>query len=293
MAFRTLASRIPVDAAAASLRPGMELAGRKALLTGATGGLGRAIAKALAGRGRDPGAQRPQGRGAGGAGRGAARRRPPGPARRPGRARRGREARRGGRRRRRPRRQRRPARRPAGCDDFSPSRSSGALRVNLEAPMLMARALVPGDGRARLRPPRLHRLALGQGGDPALLRSTTRPSSACAASPSACAPTSARRASASRSSPRASSATPACSPTPAPTPIAGVGTGTPEQVAGAVVKAIERNKVEIVVAPLQQRAARPLRAGQPRRSRSRSPAAAPARRPPRHIADGHPTSAER
>src|SRR5207245_1516658 len=36
---------------AASLRPGMELAGRTALLTGATGGLGRAIAQALAGRG--------------------------------------------------------------------------------------------------------------------------------------------------------------------------------------------------------------------------------------------------
>src|SRR3954470_5147646 len=36
------------DAAAGSLRLGMNLSGRKALLTGATGGLGRAIAKALA-----------------------------------------------------------------------------------------------------------------------------------------------------------------------------------------------------------------------------------------------------
>ena len=37
-------------------------------------------------------------------------------------------------------------------------------------------------------------------------------------------------------------------------PPPGMGTGTPEQVAGAVVKAIERNKVELVVAPLSQRA---------------------------------------
>ena len=37
-------------------------------------------------------------------------------------------------------------------------------------------------------------------------------------------------------------------------PIPGLGTGTPEQVAAAVVKAIEKNKVEITVAPPQQRA---------------------------------------
>jgi hypothetical protein len=36
-------------------------------------------------------------------------------------------------------------------------------------------------------------------------------------------------------------------------PIPGLGTGSPRQVAGAVVKAIERNKVEIAVAPIQQR----------------------------------------
>ena len=34
----------------------------------------------------------------------------------------------------------------------------------------------------------------------------------------------------------------------------GVGTGTPQQVAAAVVRAIERNKGEITVAPLRQRA---------------------------------------
>jgi len=36
-------------------------------------------------------------------------------------------------------------------------------------------------------------------------------------------------------------------------PIPGLGTGSPKQVADAVVKAIERNKVEISVAPVQQR----------------------------------------
>jgi short-subunit dehydrogenase len=36
-------------------------------------------------------------------------------------------------------------------------------------------------------------------------------------------------------------------------PIPGLGTGSPRQVADAVVKAIEQNKVEVTVAPLQQR----------------------------------------
>lgn len=36
-------------------------------------------------------------------------------------------------------------------------------------------------------------------------------------------------------------------------PIPGLGTGSPQQVADAVVKCIERNKVEIAVAPVQQR----------------------------------------
>jgi short-subunit dehydrogenase len=37
-------------------------------------------------------------------------------------------------------------------------------------------------------------------------------------------------------------------------PIPGLGTGTPQQVANAVVRAIEHNKVEIAVAPVRQRA---------------------------------------
>ena len=36
-------------------------------------------------------------------------------------------------------------------------------------------------------------------------------------------------------------------------PIPGLGTGSPQQVAAAVVKAIEQNKVEVAVAPVQQR----------------------------------------
>jgi short-subunit dehydrogenase len=36
-------------------------------------------------------------------------------------------------------------------------------------------------------------------------------------------------------------------------PIPGLGTGTPQQVAAAVIKAIEKNKVEVAVAPPQQR----------------------------------------
>ena len=119
--------------------------------------------------------------------------------------------------------------------------------------MLLARALEPGmleRGSGHL----VFVASLsGKSATPADLRSTTRPSSACAASPSACAPTSARAASASRSSPRGRSAKPACTPTPAPTPLTGLGTGSPQQVGAAVVKAIEQNKVEVAVAPLQQR----------------------------------------
>src|SRR5690554_1517512 len=46
-----LAPRSLSAGAADSLRRGMQIAGRRALLTGATGGLGRAIAEALAERG--------------------------------------------------------------------------------------------------------------------------------------------------------------------------------------------------------------------------------------------------
>ena len=45
-------------------------------------------------------------------------------------------------------------------DEFSAEEVKRALRVNLEAPMLLARALFPGDAGARLRPPGLRLLAV-------------------------------------------------------------------------------------------------------------------------------------
>ena len=165
----------------------MELAGRKALLTGATGGLGRAIAEAMAAPGRDPPAQRPQARGARGAGRGPAR-----------------------------------ATATASCPPTSPSpvppssspRRRGTSTSSSPTPGCRAPGwldglhrrggdagpagqprgadadgpgAVPGDGRARLAATwsssprsRARRRAPAP-------RSTTRPSSACAASPSVCA----------------------------------------------------------------------------------------------------------
>lgn len=46
-----------------------------------------------------------------------------------------------------------------------------------------------------------------------------------------------------------SSATPDCSPIPATLP-RGVGTSSPQEVAAAVISAIERNRPEVEVAPL-------------------------------------------
>ena len=46
-------------------------------------------------------------------------------------------------------------------------------------------------------------------------------------------------------------------------PIPGLGTGSPKQVADAVVKAIEHNKVEIAVAPVRQRALAHFAPGDP------------------------------
>ena len=164
----------------------MELAGRTALLTGATGGLGRAIAD---GAGRARGEPRRSA---------------------PARPRRWRRSRRSCRARAtgscpptwpsRARPSGSPPRRgavdvlvanaglPAAAwlTDFTAEQVSRALRVNLEAPMLIARALFPA--MLERAPVTWSSSPRSRASRPARApRSTTRPSSACAASPSACA----------------------------------------------------------------------------------------------------------
>ena len=161
-------------------RTRMDLApARRVLLTGATGGLGHAIARGAGRAGRDADPHRPAHRRARAAGRRARR-----PRRwlRPRRPRRDRRAARRGRRRRRPGRQRRAAR-PAGpVLDYSPSRRSTARSTSTCA-RRCARAPARASGWSRAAratscssprcPARPHR----PGG-----ASTRRPSSACAAS---------------------------------------------------------------------------------------------------------------
>ena len=106
----------------------------------------------------------------------------------------------GRRRRRRPRRERRPARqRPAGglLTERDPAR---ALRVNLEAPILMSREFAPALAEEGRGSHRLDRLARREGRARRAPPSTTRRSSGCAASPSASARTCTLTGSASRSS---------------------------------------------------------------------------------------------
>jgi short-subunit dehydrogenase len=229
----------------------MELAGRTALLTGATGGLGRAIATALAGRGAtlalsarraealealaaelpgdghrvfpadlaEPGAAEKLAAEAGevdvlvaNAGR-------------PGTGR---------------------------LSDFTAEQLGGTLRVNLEAPMLLARALQPamlerGSGHmvfvASLSGKSATPLSsvynatkFGLRGFALGLRADLDP---LGVGVSIVSPGTIREAGM-----YADSGAP---------PITGLGTSSPQQVADAVVQAIERNKVEISVAPVQQR----------------------------------------
>ena len=230
----------------------MELAGRTALLTGATGGLGRAIAGALAARGASLvlSARKPE----------ALRR-----WRRSFRARHTTCCRPTSRSRAPPRASPRRgevdilvanAGLPAAgwLTDFTPEQVTRALRVNLEAPMLMARALYPAMVERGTGHLVFISSLVGQGRQPAQPRSTTRPSSACADSPSACAPTLRPK------GVGVSLVTPGfirdagMFAESGAKPPAGMGTGRPEQVGEAVVKAIERDKVEIAVGPLRQRA---------------------------------------
>ncbi len=229
----------------------MELAGRTALLTGATGGLGRAIAKALADRGAsvalsgrkpealealaaelpgeghrilpadlaEPGAAEKLAAEAGAVDVLIANAGLPGTGRLP---------------------------------DYEVERLTGTLRVNLEAPMLLARALEPGmlekgsghmvfiaslSGKSATPLSSVYNATkFGLRGFALGLRADLDP---VGIGVSIVSPGTIREAGMYSDS--------------GAKPIPGLGTGSPKQVADAVVRAIEHNKVEITVAPIQQR----------------------------------------
>ncbi len=230
----------------------MELAGRKALLTGATGGLGRAIAGALAGQGasvalsaRKPEALEALATELPGDGH----RVLPADLAEPGAA-------------------ERLAAAAGAVDvlvanaglpgagwllDFTPEQVTRALRVNLEAPMLLAQALAPamierGSGQlvfvASLAGKSASPLTsiynatkFGLRGFAFALRSDLAPKGVGV---SLVSPGFIREA--------GMFADAGAKPPP------GMGTSTPEQVAAAVVKAVVQDKVELAVAPRRQRA---------------------------------------
>jgi len=229
----------------------MELAGRTALLTGATGGLGRAIAGALAGRGAklvlsgrkaealealaaelpgeghrivpsdlaEPGAAEKLAEEAGDVDVLVANAGLPGTGRLP---------------------------------DYTSERLESTLRVNLEAPMHLARAFEPGmiergkghmvfisslSGKSATPLSSVYNATkFGLRGFALGLRADLDP---LGIGVSIVSPGTIREAGMYADS--------------GADPIPGLGTGSPQQVADAVVKAIERNKVEIAVAPVQQR----------------------------------------
>jgi short-subunit dehydrogenase len=229
----------------------MELAGHRALLTGATGGLGRAIGKALAERGatlllsgRSAEALEALASELPGSGHQAL----PSDLSQPGAA-------------------EDLAERAGAVDvlvanaglpatgrlpEFSAAELTGALRVNLEAPMLLARAVENGmlergaghmvfisslSGKSATPLSSVYNATkFGLRGFALGLRADLDP---LGIGVSIVAPGTIREAGM-----YADSGAP---------PITGLGTGSPQQVAAAVVKAIEQNKVEVTVAPLQQR----------------------------------------
>jgi len=263
----------------------MELSGRTALLTGATGGLGRAIAGALAERGAELvlSGRRAAALEAMAAGLPGERHRVlPADLAEPGAA-------------------EKLATEAGEIDvlianaglpgagwltDFTPDQVTRALRVNLEAPMLMARALFPamverGSGHlvfvsslsGKIASPRtsiynatkfgLRGFALGLRADlgpkgvgvslvsPGFIREAGMFADSGAKSPP------------------------------------GLGTGTPEQVGAAVVKAVERDKVEIGVGPLPLRLVSHLGLASPGIA-VRVQSGATGQKAAKAVADGHP-----
>jgi short-subunit dehydrogenase len=263
----------------------MELAGRSALLTGATGGLGRAIAAALAGRGArlvlsarkrealeqlaaqlpgdghsvlpadlaEPGAAEQLAADAGEVDVLIANAGLPG----------------------------------AGLlTDFTPDQVTRALRVNLEAPMLLARALYPamvqrGSGNlvfvsslsGKVASPRTsvyNATKFGLRGFALGLRTDLGPQGVGV---SLVTPGFVREAGMFADS--------GAKPPP------GLGTATPAQVGAAVVKAVERDKVEVVVAPLPLRVVSHFSLATPAIS-VRAQSGAAGQKAAKAVADGHP-----
>jgi short-subunit dehydrogenase len=264
----------------------MELAGRAALLTGATGGLGRAIAAALAGRGAKLVLS---GRKADALGRLAAElpgdghRALPADLAEPGAA-------------------EKLASEAGEVDvlvanaglpgaglltDFSPDEVSRALRVNLEAPMLMARALYPGmvergSGHlvfvsslsGKVASPRTsiyNATKFGLRGFALGLRTDLGPQGVGV---SLVSPGFVRDA--------GMFADAGAKPPP------GMGTTTPGRVGSDVVKAIERDKVEVVSAPLQLRVMSHFALATPAIS-VKAQSGAAGQKAAKAVADGHPS----
>jgi short-subunit dehydrogenase len=265
----------------------MELAGRSALLTGATGGLGRAIAAALAGRGatlvlsargrealEELAAELP----------GQEHRVLPTDLAEPGAA-------------------ERVAAEAADVDvlvanaglpaagrldDFTPEQIGRALRVNLEAPMLMARALYPGmvergsghlvfvsslSGKAPSPRTCIYNATkFGLRGFALGLRADLEPKGVGV---SLVSPGFIRDA--------GMFADAGAKPPP------GMGTGTPEQVGAATVRAIERNRAEVAVAPIPQRFMAHFALASPGIAVKVQSGAA-GQKAAQAIADGHPAS---
>jgi short-subunit dehydrogenase len=262
----------------------MNLSGRKALLTGATGGLGRSIADALAGRGarltlsaRNREALEALAAELPGSGHQVL----PADLAEPGAA-------------------EQLAAEAAGTeilvanaglpaagrlDDFSPEEVKRALRVNLEAPMLLARALYPpmleaGSGHllfvaslsGKAASPRssiYNATKFGLRGFALALRSDLAPSGigVSIVSPGFIREAGMFADAGAKSPP-------------------GMGTSTPQQVGAATVKAIERNKVEVAVAPLPQRAGAHLALVSPSLS-VRAQSGSAGQKAAQAIADGH------